>query len=82
MAVIIHSRSGDYLRVKNAEIGYTLPYLWANALKLSSIKVFVNGENLFTVAGYGGEDPEVYPNGGNYPYPTQRVISAGVSVKL
>jgi len=75
-------RSGDYLRVKNAEIGYTLPYLWANALKLSSIKVFVNGENLFTVAGYGGEDPEVYPNGGNYPYPTQRVISAGVSVKL
>jgi len=71
-------KSGDYLRVKNAEIGYTLPDAWAKKVKFSSIRVFVNGENLFTVAGYGGYDPEVGPSA----YPIERVINAGVSVKL
>jgi TonB-linked SusC/RagA family outer membrane protein len=70
--------SGDYIRVKNAEIGYTLPYAWAQKLKFSNIRVFVNGENLFTLAGYGGYDPEVTPDA----YPIQRVINAGISVKL
>jgi TonB-linked SusC/RagA family outer membrane protein len=70
--------SGDYLRVKNAEIGYTLPNSLARKLKFSSIRVFANGENLFTVAGYGGYDPEVAPPN----YPIERVISIGVSVKL
>ncbi|MHB8206423.1 SusC/RagA family TonB-linked outer membrane protein [Mucilaginibacter sp.] len=71
-------KSGDYLRVKNAEIGYTLPDAWAKKVKFSSIRVFVNGENLFTVAGYGGYDPEVGPDA----YPIERVINAGISVKL
>jgi TonB-linked SusC/RagA family outer membrane protein len=75
-------RSGDYLRVKNAELGYTLPYQWASALKLSNIRVFINGENLLTKAAFGNVDPEVNPSGGNYPYPIQRVVSAGINVKL
>lgn len=75
-------RSGNYIRVKNAEIGYTLPYSWANKLKLSNIRVFVDGENLFTKSGFGNVDPEVYPSGGNFPYPIQRVITAGINVKL
>jgi len=44
----------------------------------SNLRVFVNGENLYTLAGYGGYDPEVTPDG----YPIQRVINAGISVKL
>lgn len=75
-------RSGNYIRVKNAELGYTLPYSWANRLKLSNIRVFVDGENLFTRSGFGNVDPEVYPSGGNFPYPIQRVITAGINVKL
>ena len=71
-------KSGDYIRVKNAEIGYTLPNDWATKLKFSSIRVFVNGENLFTHAAYGGYDPEVGP----YSYPIERVLNAGISVKL
>ena len=71
-------QSGDYLRVKNAEIGYTLPNSLSRKLKFSSIRVFANGENLLTVAGYGGYDPEVTPPN----YPIERVISIGVSVKL
>jgi TonB-linked SusC/RagA family outer membrane protein len=70
--------SGDYLRIKNAEIGYTLPNSLTRKLKFSSIRVFVNGENLYTLAGYGGYDPEVAPPN----YPIERVISAGITVKL
>jgi TonB-linked SusC/RagA family outer membrane protein len=71
-------RSGDYIRVKNAEIGYTLPSVWSNKLKISSIRVFADGENLFTLAGYSGQDPEVGPDN----YPIQRVMTLGLNIKL
>jgi TonB-linked SusC/RagA family outer membrane protein len=75
-------KSGDYVRLKNAEIGYTLPLGLTRKLKLSGIRVFVNGENLYTIAGYRGfpgMDPEVNGVGA---YPIQRVINAGLTVKL
>jgi TonB-linked SusC/RagA family outer membrane protein len=75
-------KSGDYVRLKNAEIGYTLPLAFSKKLKLSGIRVFVNGENLFTIAGYQGfpgMDPEVNGVGA---YPIQRVVNAGLTVKL
>jgi TonB-linked SusC/RagA family outer membrane protein len=71
-------KSGDYIRIKNAEIGYTLPDAWARKVKFSSIRVFIDGENLYTKAAYGEYDPEVGPDN----YPIERVISAGISVKL
>ncbi|WPU96391.1 SusC/RagA family TonB-linked outer membrane protein [Mucilaginibacter sabulilitoris] len=71
-------KSGDYLRLKNAEIGYTIPHAVTKRLRLSGLRVFVNGENLFTVAGFKGLDPEVTP----YNYPIQRVLNAGISIKL
>jgi TonB-linked SusC/RagA family outer membrane protein len=74
----LYLRNGDYLRLKNAEVGYSLPYLWIHKLKLSGVRVFANGENLVTLYGYKGIDPEV----SNGAYPIQRVINAGVTVKL
>jgi len=71
-------RSGDYIRLKNAEIGYTLPDTWSSRIKVSSIRVFADGENLLTLAGYGGYDPEVSPDN----YPIQRVFNLGISIKL
>lgn len=70
--------SASYIRLKNAEVGYTLPYIVTSKLGISSLRFFVNGENLVTIAGYKGIDPEV--NG--LAYPIQRVFNAGVSVKL
>lgn len=75
-------KNGNYFRVKNAEIGYMLPGDWSKKLRLSGIRLFVNGENLFTIAGYKGfpgMDPEVNGLGS---YPIQRVINAGLTVKL
>ncbi|MFD0793070.1 SusC/RagA family TonB-linked outer membrane protein [Mucilaginibacter litoreus] len=70
--------SGNYVRLKNAEIGYTLPHSITSKFNVSNLRFFVNGENLVTIAGYKGMDPEV--NG--IAYPIQRVFNAGVSVKL
>jgi len=72
-------RSGDYLRIKNAELGYALPYSLTQKLRVAGIRVFVNGENLATLAGLKGIDPEESAMGA---YPVQRVINAGITVKL
>lgn len=71
-------RSGDFFRIKNIDIGYTLPGKWTESMKLRGIRIFANGLNLFTWAGYDRMDPEV--NGSTYPL--QRVINAGVNVEL
>lgn len=70
--------SGDYFRIKNVDIGYTLPTNITTRMKVSSLRVFVNGLNLFTYAEYGRVDPEVT----GQVYPIQRVINFGVNVKL
>ncbi|MGY4537624.1 TonB-linked SusC/RagA family outer membrane protein [Mucilaginibacter sp. UYNi724] len=74
----LYLRRGDYLRLKNTEVGYNLPYQWVHKLKLSGVRVFANGENLVTLYGYKGIDPEV----SNGAYPIQRVVNAGITVKL
>ena len=74
----LYIRSANYMRLKNAEIGYSLPLEWARKLRLSGIRVFANGENLLTFYGYKGVDPEVY----GLAYPIQRVFNAGINIKL
>lgn len=51
--------NGSYLRVKTATLSYSVPKLFAQKLKLSTIRVYVTGENLFTFTKYSGYDPEV-----------------------
>jgi len=71
-------KNGDYFRIKNINIGYSLPYNWIKHLKLAGIRVFVNAQNLFTHAAYSGIDPEVsLPN-----YPMQKVVNTGINIKL
>lgn len=72
-------RSADYLRLKNLQIGFTLPDRYANAVKLKSLRVFATGTNLFTITRLkGGLDPEIY----NGVYPLQRLFNLGVNLKL
>lgn len=51
--------SGSYLRVKNMALGYNLPAKLLAPLTLKSLRVAVNVQNLFTITGYKGFDPEV-----------------------
>ncbi|GGI23724.1 SusC/RagA family TonB-linked outer membrane protein [Pedobacter mendelii] len=72
-------RKADFIRLKNLQVAYTLPIKYAKAVKLSSVKLFANGVNLFTVTSLkGGLDPEVY----NGLYPIQRVFNFGITAKL
>lgn len=77
-------RSGDYVRLKNAEVGYALPYSVCRFLHISGLRVFMNAENIATLSGFKGIDPEVFLGGpyNSNPYPIQRVINGGLSVKL
>jgi hypothetical protein len=71
-------RSGDYVRLKNVEIGYTLPANTLERIKISSLRVFANGLNLLTSTDVEGIDPEVY----NGSYPIQRLFNFGINIKF
>ncbi|HXI01136.1 MAG TPA: SusC/RagA family TonB-linked outer membrane protein [Sphingobacteriaceae bacterium] len=71
-------RSSDYMRLKNAEAGYTFPHKLASKLRLSSVRLFANGLNLFTSAEFDRLDPEYF----GASIPVQRVINAGLNIKF
>ncbi|MFS8616366.1 MAG: SusC/RagA family TonB-linked outer membrane protein [Solitalea sp.] len=71
-------KSGNYFRIKNVDIGYTLPSSVTDRLKLGRVRIFANGLNLFTESAIDRIDPEVYGSA----YPLQKVFNAGVNVNL
>jgi TonB-linked SusC/RagA family outer membrane protein len=70
--------SGNYMRLKFIELGYSVPQGLIKKMKLETVRVFCNATNLLTISGYDRVDPEVY--GGAYPI--QRVINAGINIKF
>ncbi|WP_229311542.1 SusC/RagA family TonB-linked outer membrane protein [Larkinella rosea] len=73
----------DYIRLKNVEIGYTLPSLLSSKIGLNNLRVYVNGLNLATYAPAmkGLFDPESTSSSAQY-YPQARVMNAGLSVSF
>jgi len=51
--------NGSYMRVKSATLSYNLPESVLSKWKISNVRVYVTGENLFTITDYKGFDPEV-----------------------
>lgn len=70
----------NYLRLKNVEIGYTLPQSLVKRAKLGNVRAFVNGINLVTWDHLKIFDPEMPNDSRNYPQ--QRVINAGITIGL
>ncbi|MGM9509004.1 SusC/RagA family TonB-linked outer membrane protein [Larkinella sp. GY13] len=56
--------NGSFARLKNVQVGYSLPGETARKLKLRSLRVTLTGQNLFTITKFNGWDPEVFRNGG------------------
>ncbi len=50
---------GSYLRLQTLTVGYTLPKKLLNSLKIDNIRLYATANNLFTITGYSGIDPEV-----------------------
>ena len=69
--------NGAYFRLRNAQLGYTIPRNLVEALNISNIRVYLSATNLFTITDYTGYYPEVGRNGrgaGN----NQRLFNSGV----
>lgn len=80
-------QSGDYLKLQTMEIGYEIPIPVNNVVQKA--KVFVNGQNLWTITKYTGADPDFNSNDGSFSrgydngsFPNPRTISLGVEVNF
>lgn len=73
-------QNASYLRMKNIQLGYSLPTSVLNSLKIERFRLYVSGENLFTLTGIYGLDPEAPDSGNASFYPLSRVINFGVNL--
>ena len=74
-------RNGAYLRLKTLQVGYTLPDCVKRAIGVG-VRVFFEGQNLFTISGLpSGIDPES-PGVNNGYYPQQRLLMGGLTLTL
>ncbi len=86
--------TGTYLKLRNLTLGYTLP---KSLLNISNLRVYVSGENLFTITHFSGVDPEIPPKVSNagtinetqalsgtagYNYPQTRKFVFGINITL
>jgi TonB-linked SusC/RagA family outer membrane protein len=71
-------KNGAYLRLKNAQFGYSLPGTITDRIK-AKVKVYIATTNLFTISSFKYLDPEA-PNVSNGYYPQQKTFSMGATV--
>lgn len=74
-------RSSDYVRLKNFELGYTIPETLGKKIGFSSMRIYASGVNLFTIDKLKVFDPETASTTGQY-YPQSRVMNLGLNVKF
>ncbi len=75
--------NGDFLRLRNATVSYSLPKQLISAIKVTSVRFFAQGQNLVTWTDFLGFDPEI--NTGSLSgaqYPALRTITFGLNVGL
>uniref|UniRef100_F4CB91 TonB-dependent receptor plug n=1 Tax=Sphingobacterium sp. (strain 21) TaxID=743722 RepID=F4CB91_SPHS2 len=67
----------SFVKLRNLQIGYTIPSNFANRFSISKLRVYLAGENLLTFTKFPGLDPEVGPDSN---YPTMRQYSLGINL--
>jgi TonB-linked SusC/RagA family outer membrane protein len=85
---------GDFFRLRNIQLGYTLPKTWLDKARISNIRVYMSAQNPFTLTKYSGYDPEVGSanvGGGRSPlttgvdygrYPVSRIFMGGINFQF
>ena len=80
-----HAVDGDqritdasYIRMQSLSVAYHLPEAWMQRIRIKSSKLFVQGQNLFTITRYPGLDPETAAS--TEIYPTTRMVTAGLQI--
>jgi TonB-linked SusC/RagA family outer membrane protein len=78
----------SYMRLRNIQLGVTIPSEFTNKLSLNQVRIYVGGQNLLTLTKYSGMDPEVTRSGAleggidRAAYPQARNIIFGVNLKF
>src|SRR5699024_5367061 len=81
-------RSGAYARLKSLQIGYTLPSSLVQKFNMKSVRIFVNGRNLYTISNvWQGIDPELVDVSGGHghtgkAYPLVRTYGLGINISF
>lgn len=84
----LYIENGSYLRMRNIQIGYTLPKSVLERLNAITWRFYVSAENLFTITGYTGADPEIGAMGSfdigidRGVYPQARTIRFGTTISF
>lgn len=73
--------NGGFFKLRNAEVGYTLPLSLTSKIRLSGVKVFVRATNLFTISKIKDLDPE-YLSAGVSDYPLFTTVTGGLSLSF
>lgn len=81
---------GSYVRLKSLSFAWNMPKKWISKVNLDWVLIYANAQNLFTITGYDGYDPEIGANGqsvilqgiDNYRYPSQRIYNVGLKVRF
>lgn len=81
---------GSYIRLKSLSFAWNLPKRWIQKVGVDWCQIYVNAQNLFTITGYNGYDPEVGAQGqsvilqglDNGRYPSQRIYNFGVKLNF
>lgn len=75
--------NASYIRLKNLQLGYTLPVSVTRGLGISNLRFFVSAENLFTITGLPSQfDPETIGAYNSNGYPLSRTLSFGLNLTL
>lgn len=78
-------RNASFLRLKNVQIGYTLPKVWTKKVGLENVRIYVSGQNLCSFNSfYKGWDPENEIGTGDAPsyYPINSIYSFGFNLNF
>lgn len=84
----LYIEDGSYLRLKNIQIGYTLPESFLQRIRSNNWRIYVSAENLLTLTGYTGADPEIGAMSSfdigidRGIYPQARIFRLGTSISF
>ena len=83
----LYVTDGSYFRLKNIQLGYTLPKALTNKIFIDRLRVFVGAENLLTLTKYAGFDPEISSGGTSLGvdygvYPQSRTFNFGANISF
>lgn len=82
----LYIKNGSYMRLKNIQLGYTLPKTLTSKAFISSLHVYVAAENLLTLTGYEGFEPEIsYDKSSGIDrgiYPQARTFTVGLNLNF